>query len=188
MERDGTSHPASRVGPWRNWPACICPSLRFTWRVTRCRLSLLAGRASHISTSLLRNAADVSESISLLYFVPSLESLLVSFAAFFFKVIMKNSVILQQQPDSSDTSLTWYHSSDETSRAHPLVTRCDSGGEFWDSEQSWMWKWSTPGLPRWHHLLLKLLHKQKKLDPDDKDPPSELQRWVGSHTHWHPHS
>lgn len=85
MERDGTSHPASHVGPWRNWPACICPSLRFTWRVTRCRLSLLAGRASYISTSLLRNAADVSESIRLLYFVPSLESLLVSFAAFFFE-------------------------------------------------------------------------------------------------------
>lgn len=83
MERDGTSHPASHVGPPRNWPACICPSLQFTWRVTRSRLSLLAGRASHISTSLLRNAADVSESMSLLYFVPSLESLLVSFATFF---------------------------------------------------------------------------------------------------------
>lgn len=83
MERDGISHPASHVGPWRNWPACICPSLQFTWRVTRSRLSLLAGRASHISTSLLRNAADVSESMSLLYFVPSLESLLVSFATFF---------------------------------------------------------------------------------------------------------
>lgn len=165
MERDGTSHPASHVGPWRNWPACICPSLRFTWRVTRSRLSLLAGRASHISTSLLRNAADVSESISLLYFVPSLESLLVSFAAFFFKVIMKNSVILQQQPDSSDTSLTWYHSSDETSRAHPLVTRCDSGGEFWDSEQSWMWKWSTPGTSSLTSLTAQTPSQAKKIRP-----------------------
>lgn len=165
MERDGISHPASHVGPPRNWPACICPSLRFTWRVTRSRLSLLAGRASHISTSLLRNAADVSESMRLLYFVPSLESLLVSFAAFFFKVIMKNSVILQQQPDSSDTSLTWYHSSDETLRAHPLVTRCDSGGEFWDSEQSWMWKWSTPGTSSLTSLAAQTPSQAKEIRP-----------------------
>lgn len=157
--------------PWRNWPACICPSLQFTWRVTRSRLSLLAGRGRW---ALWEHRTSVPVCWEILQMWANQYAFYISSRLW---NLCSCHLLLFFESDHEElcnftaTARQLWHVFNSVPlvgwniTSTPLVTRCDSGGEVWDGEQSWMWKWSTPGTSSLTSLAAETPSQAKEIRP-----------------------